>query len=174
MTQGREKRKTTYAGVTAERMREVQKLGQRSVVKHGLQTLRATAPEHWPEPLRTLYTDRVNELLAMPHIDPTRHRGAVLQCVRAETIVARLHQYAAERGYMDEGAGDCLPVMRTLPMWEGFLSRQYQLLGLTPMVSRRVVIKGDGLLSALAGIQDAEHEDTSAGTNGHDNEGESR
>jgi len=98
--------------------------------------------------------------LAMPHLDPVRHRGAVLQCVRAELIVAVTYQWAAERGFIDQETGEYLSLLRILPPWESHLARLYQLLGLTPLVNRRVILKGDGLLTALAGLEDVTDADT--------------
>lgn len=151
-----------------ERMRTVQPLGAAASTKHGLRHLKATEPGRWPEPLREMYEDRVKEVLAMPHLDPLRHRGAVLACVRAELIVAVCYQWAAERGFIDQETGEYLGIIRILPMWEGHLTRLYQLLGLTPLVNRRVILKSDGLLTALAGLEDVTDGEVETEAGGHD------
>lgn len=168
-TKRRGKRRGPGRPATRERMQSVvQPMGAAASVTHGLTPLKTTDPSRWPSPLREMYQERVKEVLAMSHLDPVRHRGAVLQCVRAELIVATVYQWAAEHGFIDHETGEYLAILRILPPWEGHLSRMYQLLGLTPMVSRRVIHKGDGLLSALAGLEDVTDAETGDGKgNGH-------
>ena len=54
---------------------------------HGVYRLQALKPGKWPVELRRAYNHRVEALMELPHIDETKHMGAVHQLVRIDALV---------------------------------------------------------------------------------------
>ena len=103
--------------------------------------------------LQRAYEKRVDEVMALPHITE-RHRGVVVSLVRAELVAGALFEWGAANGIVDEETGALVPSLEKLPTWLNTVGRFSQILGLSPLVDRRVVDKGDSLLEVLAGLDD--------------------
>jgi hypothetical protein len=134
-------------------MKPVTKTSRSAVLSHGAYRMQRHRPEAWPPMLRNAYSRRVNEIMELPHIQE-KHRGAVIALVRAELVAAAMFEWGAEKSLLNADSGELVPSLRTLPGWLNTISRLSQVLMLTPAVDRRIVEKGDGLLSQLAGLED--------------------
>ena len=147
--------------------------GKGGPIGHGGYWLQKTDPAKWPKQLQEFYTGRVAEIAALEHIDMTRHSGMVHQTVVIETVLESVYQFLLrKRGGVlvstDDGDYDLHRITKQLPVWLNTLSRFHQLLGLCPLVDRRVILKHESMSDfALKKIAEAKVEEV-----GNENQGQ--
>ena len=144
---------------------KIQPLGAAASRKHGVRALAVCKPERWPEPLRGLYVARCAELEAMPHLADVRFRGVCKQVAFLELLAAAAREWLVRSGLVD-AAGNPNGLVAFALSLENSLSRAYMTAGLAPNANKRYVVQAESLLSALAGIEEAETESSTEGSNG--------
>jgi len=103
---------------------------------HGTYKLKALAVAEWPKELRERFDKRCTEIYRQVHIDPEKHRAAVEQCARIETVVEAVYNYLMAHGVFTEG-GEPPAVLGKLAGWENSLNRSLMALGLTTSSTHR-------------------------------------
>jgi hypothetical protein len=105
--------------------------------------------------LRKRYQERLIELKAAPGIKE-HHEGLLRLLVRVELLVDVGFFYLFQRGVVDSNGGGFEKLAHSLPTWVAQLHRLYQTAGITPLVNRRVVERGESIADLLSAVDPAE------------------
>ena len=144
--------------MSADKKLELYERGREARTTHAGYRLLNASVDNWPVALKEQYLERYQELIALPQVDETLHRGIISQLCRLELVVSVVSEWLFLNGLLTS-SGKAQPILASLALWENSLSRCYERCGLTVMASSKMrPVKQKSISDYFREVSDAEEE----------------